>query len=140
MAKSKKVAPDGYGIVTTYLAVRHAGAVLEFIKKAFGGKVVEKHLNPDGSIMHASVKIGDTHVMLGECPNENIRTAMLYMYVSDCDAVFKKAVKAGGKPVMKPKDQFYGDRSGSVSDKGGNMWWIATRPAKKAPAKKAKKK
>jgi PhnB protein len=133
MTKTKAV-PKGYNTVTTYLAVKKADSVLAFIKKAFGAKVVEKHLNPDGSLMHAEATIGDTRLMMGDPHGHNPMTAMLYMYVPDCDVAYKKAIKAGGKSIMKPTDQFYGDRAGAVKDKTGNVWWMATRKAK--PKKK----
>lgn len=143
MAKTKSAVPKGYNTVTTYLTVKGANDVLAFIKKAFGGEVAEKHLNDDGSIMHAEVKIGDTRIMLGESCKGEPMPAMLYMYVPNCDAVYKKALKAGGKSIMPPTDQFYGDRSGSVADRAGNQWWIATRkasPPKPKAKKRAKKK
>lgn len=130
MAKTKSAAPKGYNTVTTYLTVKGAGDVLAFMKKAFGAVVSEKHINDDGTIMHAEAKIGDTRIMLGEACQGGPMPAMLYMYVPNCDAVYKKAIKAGAKSVMPPTDQFYGDRSGGVKDKAGNQWWIATRKEK----------
>jgi uncharacterized glyoxalase superfamily protein PhnB len=126
MAKATAV-PKGYNTVTTYLTVKGAVDVLSFMKKAFGAKVGEKHMNGDGTLMHAEAVIGDTRIMLGEACKGSPMPAMLYMYVGDCDAVYKKALKAGAKSVMPPTDQFYGDRSGGVTDKAGNQWWIATR-------------
>ena len=82
---------------------------------------------PDGKIMHAEMKIGDSRVMLGEA-NEQwpLTTASLHLYVPDVDSAYKRAVDAGGKPTVEPMDQFYGDRSGCVKDASGNTWWIAT--------------
>ncbi len=137
MAKSSAV-PKGYSTVTTYVTAKGALGVLDFMKKAFGAKVSEKHLKDDGSLMHAEAKIGDTRIMLGEASKQwKAMPAMFYMYVADCDAVYKKALKAGAKSVREPADQYYGDRSGGVQDKAGNQWWFATR-AKKAATKKKK--
>jgi PhnB protein len=139
MAKAKSAAPKGYNTVTTYLTVKGAGDVLAFMKKAFGATVSEKHVNDDGTIMHAEAKIGDTRIMLGEACQSGPMPAMLYMYVPNCDAVYKKAIKAGAKSVMPPTDQFYGDRSGGVQDKAGNQWWIATRKEKVSKAELKKR-
>jgi PhnB protein len=90
---------------------------------------------PNGRVMHAEIKIGDSIIMLGE---ENARAGVrspqslggspvfLYLYVEDCDRAFNQAVEAGANTVNSVKDQFYGDRSGSVKDPFGHSWWIAT--------------
>jgi PhnB protein len=141
MPKTKAV-PKGYSTVTTYLNVKGANDVLTFMKKAFGAKVSEKYLNDDGSILHAEAVIGDTRIMVGDPRMVAPMTAMLYMYVPNCDAVYKKAMKAGGKSISPPADQQHGDRVAGVLDKGGNRWFIATRkkPVSKAMQKKRVKK
>jgi uncharacterized glyoxalase superfamily protein PhnB len=126
--KTVKTIPEGFYTITPYLAVQHVKQTIEFLKQAFEAKVVQVHSAPDGRIMNAEVKVGSSMVMLGEKPEgQEGWPAMLYMYVEDADAVFKKAVQAGGKTVMEPVDHFYGDRSGAVEDPSGNQWWIATR-------------
>ena len=123
-----KPVPDGYHTITPYFAVRDAAKQIDFLKKAFGAEVFEQMAMPDGTIMHAQVKVGDSIVMVGQANDPSYKPfpAMLYMYVPDADAVFRKAVEAGGKVVLEPTDQFYGDRSGAVEDPSGNQWWIAT--------------
>ena len=123
-----KPVPDGYHTITPYFAVRDAAKQIEFLKKAFEAEVVDQTAMPDGTVMHASVKVGDSMVMIGQAndPSYKAFPAMLYLYVPDCDTVFRKAVEAGGKVVLEPIDQFYGDRSGAVDDPSGNQWWIAT--------------
>jgi PhnB protein len=123
-----KPIPEGYHTITPYLVVRDAQETIDFLKKAFGA--TESHppmKRPDGKIMHAEMKIGDSRVMLGEA-NEQwpLTTASLHLYVPDVDAAYKRAVDAGGKSTVEPMDQFYGDRSGCVKDASGNTWWIAT--------------
>ena len=118
--------PEGLHSVTTFLAVKNADAVLEFAKNAFGAKEITLLRDKKGTLMHAQFQIGDTTLMLGDPMDKPGMTAMLYLYVPDCDAVFKKAVAAGGTPIQEPADQFYGDRSGAVKDPTGNIWWIAT--------------
>lgn len=127
-----KPIPDGFTTVTPYLAVRGAGAVLEFVQKAFGPspgvEVTEKLAMPDGTLMHAQVRIGDAMVMVGEAPAQGPASpAMLYLYVTDADEVYARALAAGGTSLREPRDEFYGDRAAGVGDVAGNQWWIATR-------------
>ncbi|MEK7470244.1 MAG: VOC family protein [Planctomycetota bacterium] len=116
--------PKGYHTVTPYLAVKGSRKLLAYVQKAFGARPIDVVDGPRGTVMHAEVKIGDSMVMMGEDPKG--RPSTLCLYVRDCDAVFRSAVKAGGKVVRKPADQFYGDRSGAVKDPCGNQWYIHT--------------
>ena len=123
-----KPIPDGYHSVTPYLTVRGAAEVITFLKQAFKAETPQEPVKrPDGKIMHAAVKIGDSLVMLGE-ENEMMKAqpSSLYVYVPNVDSVFEQAVKAGGKTVMEPADMFYGDRTATVKDPSGNEWTIAT--------------
>jgi len=123
-----KPIPDGFHTVTPYLTVRGAAEVIDFLKRAFKAETMhEPFKRPDGKIMHAAIKIGDSIVMLGE-ENEQMKAqpSSLYLYVPNVDSVFQQAVKAGGKTVMEPMDMFYGDRCGAVKDPSGNDWTIAT--------------
>ena len=135
---SKKVGPvpKGYHSVTPGLAVRNASEALEFYKRAFGAKEKARMPGPDGNIMHAELQIGDSHIMLGE---ENLQMGNpspqslngtpvgLYVYVKDVDRAFDQAVGAGATVTMPVMDQFWGDRSGMVTDPFGHKWWLATR-------------
>jgi uncharacterized glyoxalase superfamily protein PhnB len=122
-----KPIPEGYHTVTPYLVVEGVPKLIEFVKAAFGAREVHRTAMPDGSIMHAEVQIGDSHVMMGEArAGITPMPAMLYLYVPDVDAVYERAVRAGGTSIAKPTDQFYGDRSGGVRDACGNQWWIGT--------------
>ena len=124
---SVKPIPDGYHNVIPYLIVQGAAALIDFLRHAFDATEKERHTWPDGSIMHAEVKIGDSVIMLGEARGEwKPMPASIYLYVNDADATFRKAIKAGAVSVMEPADQFYGDRHGGVKDLCGNSWWIAT--------------
>ena len=123
-----KPIPDGFHTVTPYLTVRGAEKVIAFLKQAFNAETPEEPLKqPDGKIMHAAVKIGDSIVMLAD-ENEMMKAqpSWLYVYVPNVDSVFQQAIKAGGKPIMEPTDMFYGDRSAAVTDPSGNSWTIAT--------------
>jgi PhnB protein len=122
-----KPIPEGYHSVTPYLIVKDADKLLQFVQKAFKAQVKEEHRNADGTIMHADVVIGDSHVMLGQAGGtwgEALGTLMVY--VPDADATYKAALEAGGTSVQEMADQFYGDRSGGVQDPCGVTWWIST--------------
>jgi uncharacterized glyoxalase superfamily protein PhnB len=82
---------------------------------------------PDGGVMHAEVKVGDSKLMMGEPMGDwKAKPCSLYLYVEDVDAVYQRAIQAGGTSVREPSDQFYGDRTGGVIDPSGNYWGIAT--------------
>jgi PhnB protein len=123
-----KAIPDGFRTITPYFSVREAPKYIEFLKRAFGAKDTYIATFPDGSLLSAEVQVGDSMVMIGEHDpeKENTMRASLYMYVTDVDAVFSKAIKAGAKSIQEPEDQFWGDRSGILEDMAGNQWWIAT--------------
>lgn len=129
-----KPIPEGYHTVTPYLTVPKVSEVIEFLKRTFDATSSECHTTPDGRIMHAEVRLGDSVVMLGEprTPGE-ARPSNLYVYVADVDATYRRALAAGGKSIMEPANQFYGDRHGGVRDPAGNQWWIATRVEDVAP-------
>jgi PhnB protein len=120
--------PDGYHTVTPYLVVVNAAKLIDFLKRAFDGKETVCHTNPDGSIGHAEVRIGDSAIMMGEARGEwKAMPCAIYLYVPDTDAVYQRALQAGATSIMAPANQFYGDRHGGVKDPCGNLWWIATR-------------
>ena len=141
MATQVKPVPQGYHTVTPYLVVDGAEKIIRFVKEAFGAQpVFEPMARPDGKIMHAEFKIGDSVVMLADTSERAQATSdMLYLYVPNVDAVYQKALKAGGKSLMEPMDQFYGDRSGSVMDPAGNRWFIATHIEDVSPAELKKR-
>jgi PhnB protein len=120
--------PYGYHAVTPYLVVQGAERLIDFLKYAFDAKEIERMTMPDGGIGHAEVRIDDSVVMMGDAREETWKAmpSSIYLYVTDCDTVYKRALEAGATSLMEPKDQFYGDRSGSVKDPVGNHWFIAT--------------
>lgn len=119
--------PAGYHTVTPYLVVPGVANVLAFLEKAFDAKVTERMEAPPGTVRHAEVRIGTSMVMLGEHQGPKPpMPAMLYVYVPDTDATFRRALAAGATSLMEPANQFYGDRNAGVADSGGNQWWIAT--------------
>jgi uncharacterized glyoxalase superfamily protein PhnB len=129
-----KPIPDGYHTVTPYLVVQGVAQLIDFVKQAFGAEAKECMQAPDGSVMHAEVKIGDSMVMMGEAKGEHKpMPCCLYLYVPDTDAVYRRALQAGGTSLMEPADQFYGDRNAGVKDFAGNYWWIGTRKEEVPP-------
>jgi PhnB protein len=127
--------PAGYAGVTAYLIIRGAGRALEYYKKAFGATEIMRFPGENGTIGHAEIRIGDGVVMLAdEMPDMGYRSpealggtaVSLMFYVPDVDARFARAIAAGGTVRQAVKDQFYGDRSGTLVDPFGHVWTIAT--------------
>lgn len=127
MASPVQPIPDGYHTVTPYLLVEDAAGLIPFLERAFGATLLGRYDSPDGRLMHASLQIGDSKVMMGQAAEQwPAMPAMLHLYVEDVDAVYRRAVEAGARSIREPEDQFYGDRSGGVVDPAGNQWWITT--------------
>jgi PhnB protein len=119
--------PEGYHSVTPYLTVSDPGALIDFVKQAFGAEEILRMERADGSIGHAEVRIGDSVVMLGGANEQwGAMPGMVHLYLEDVDAAYQRALEAGAESVQEVADQFYGDRSGGVRDRLGNVWWIAT--------------
>ena len=118
--------PEGSPTVTPYLAVKGVAALIDFLTAVFDAKELDRLTLPDGRIMNAAVAIGDSRLMMGDPGERPPETAMLYVYVPDCDAVYAKALAAGATSLAAPADMFYGDRSGAFQDASGNKWWVAT--------------
>jgi len=134
MSKIKFI-PKGYHTATPYLIIKDAAMAIEFYKEAFGAAELTRMTQPDGRIGHAEIKIGDSPIMLAdEFPEMGARSPQslggspvsILLYVQDVDALSAQAVAAGAKVVRAVKDQFYGDRSGSLEDPFGHQWHVAT--------------
>jgi PhnB protein len=134
MAQAKKPVPEGFHTVTPHLTMGNAAAALDWYKKALGADELMRSVGPDGKVMHAEVRIGDSKIMLndemggGKSPQAHggSSPASLWLYVEDCDALFNRASAAGGKVYMPLADQFWGDRCGGITDPEGYTWTIAT--------------
>jgi PhnB protein len=125
--RSVQPIPDGSHTITPYLVVEGVPKLIEFLKQAFGAQELGRMARPDGGVMHAEVKVGDSKLMIGEPMGDwKAKPCSLYLYVEDVDAVYQRAIQAGGTSVREPSDQFYGDRTGGVIDPSGNYWGIAT--------------
>jgi PhnB protein len=131
--------PRGFHMVTPYLVAENGPALLEFTKEAFGTQETFRTVGPAGGL-HAEVRIGDSMLMVGGgIPGREFKatpkTHALHIYVEDADAVCKKALAAGATLIAEPRDQEYGERSGSVKDPTGNIWYIATHKGESYIAK-----
>ena len=139
--KSVLPIPEGYHTVTPFLVVRQADLLLEFIKNAFNGEVTSRMPDDKGRVMHATVKIGDSIVMVADAMEKfPAMQAMLYLYVDDVDATYQQALKAKGVSIRVPTDEFYGDRSAGVTDPWDNQWWIAAHVEDVDPKEMEKRK
>jgi uncharacterized glyoxalase superfamily protein PhnB len=122
-----KTIPEGYHTVTPYLTLDDPDAVIKFLQKAFDAEVKYMMRDDAGNVRHAEVRVGDSMLMLGKARDEwHPRPAGFYLYVPDCDAVYKKALAAGATTTQEPTNHDYGDRGAGVRDSQGNDWWIGT--------------
>lgn len=121
--------PPNYSSVSPYLMVRDAQQVIDFLKRVFGAEELRRFDMPDGTVMHAEVRIADTVVMLASAsPDFPAFTSWMHVYVPDVDEAYRRALEAGGQPVQEPQlKEGDTDRRGGVSDPSGNIWWIATQ-------------
>jgi len=119
--------PEGLRTVTPFLHPRGADRMIDFLTRAFGAEEESRAQSPDGVIHHATVRIGDSMIEMGEAhgPWQPMPTTF-FMYVDDVDSWYRRAVAAGAASQSEPADQPYGDRVGGVSDPFGNIWYIAT--------------
>ena len=138
MAKAKHAVPEGHHTVTPALTLDDAVKAIEWYKKALGAEEMSRAVGPDGKILHAEVRVGDSRIMLndammgGRGPKAiGGSPALIWLYVEDCDALFNRAVAAGAQvppgPMGQMADQFWGDRAGTFTDPEGYHWTIATR-------------
>ncbi len=144
MAKAKKAVPEGFHTVTPQLILDDAAKAIDWYKKGLGAEEVSRAVGPDGKIMHAEIRLGDSRIMLNDAmmgakgPKAmGGSPASLWVYVEDCDALFKRAVAAGAKvqdgPMGAMGDQFWGDRCGTLTDPHGYRWTIATHKEDLSP-------
>jgi PhnB protein len=136
MAAKAQAIPKGFHTITPSLIVAGAAKAIDFYKKALGAEEVMRFPGPDGRIMYAELRIGDSPLMLGdEMPEQGAKGPKSYggtpvsffLYTENVDAAWKRAVDAGGKPIMPLDNQFWGDRAGCFEDPAGHQWWLAQR-------------
>jgi PhnB protein len=142
MATKANPIPQGYHTVTPNIVVNEAAKALEFYQKAFGAEETVRMPGPDGSIMHAEFRIGDSTIMLAdEMPDMGAKSpkayggtpVRFYVYVENVDAAWKRAVDAGAKTIMPLQDMFWGDRTGCLEDPFGHLWNLAQHVSDPTP-------
>jgi uncharacterized glyoxalase superfamily protein PhnB len=115
----------GLNNIVPYILVHGAGHFIEFLKSAFEGAELLRVPRPDGSVMHAEVRIGDSLVELADANDQYpARTMFIHLYVADADAAFERALRAGANSVQQVADMPWGDRQGTATDPFGNTWYI----------------
>ncbi len=144
MAGKVKAVPDGRHSITPHLVVRDAVKAIEFYRKAFGAEVGGVHKTPDGKVMHAELKIGDSTFFLndefpgmGGCTSPQSlggTSVTLNLYRDNIDQLFNQAVSAGASVVMPLTDQFWGDRYGQLKDPFGHSWALGQHLEDVSPA------
>jgi len=138
MTKARSPIPEGFHTVTPHLVFDEAAQAIDWYKKALGAEEKSRALGPDGKIIHAELQIGNSRIMLNDAMGGGKSAKAFggspvgfWIYVEDCDALFNRAVAAGGSvapgPMGQMMDQFWGDRSGTFTDPFGYRWSIATR-------------
>jgi len=138
MAKAKSPIPEGFHTVTPQLVLDNAAEAIEWYKKGLGAEEMGRAVGPDGKILHAELRIGNSRIMCNDAMmGAKGAKAMggspmsLWIYVDDADALFNRAVAAGAQvapgPMGAMSDQFWGDRCGMFTDPAGFRWTIATR-------------
>ncbi len=143
MTGNIKAVPEGLHTITPHLAVRGAGKAIEFYQKAFGAEATGIHKTPDGKVMHAELKIGNSKIFLadefpgmGSCASPqtlNGTSVALNLYSDNVDKLFDQAVKAGAAVIMPLTNQFWGDRYGQVKDPFGHTWALGQHVEDVAP-------
>ena len=129
-----KPVPERYHTLTPNLVVQNAAAAIDFYKKAFGATEIERFPGPDGKVMHAELKIGDSVIFVNDAMGKLAASAeagasnpmYLHLYVPDADTIFNRAVTAGARVEMPLQNMFWGDRYGKLTDPFGQQWGIAT--------------
>jgi PhnB protein len=145
-----KPVPEGYAALTPYLIVKGAAEALDWYKNALGAEEIMRMPGPDGRLMHAEMRIGNSVVMLSdEFPEMGTNwrspatvgsiTMALWMYIEDCDGLYKRAVEAGAKADQPPATMFWGDRYGRFTDPYGHSWAIATHVEDLSPEEIARR-
>ncbi|MGH7863893.1 MAG: VOC family protein [Candidatus Binataceae bacterium] len=134
-----RAVPEGYHAVTPFLNVKGAVKLIDFLKQAFGAEEIMRMPGPGGLLMHAEVNIGNSRLMLSEATRSEPDRSAFYLFVSDADALYKRAVAAGASSQSEPRDEFWGDRIAIVKDPFGNTWFIATHKEDVPPEEMAKR-
>ncbi len=120
--------PESYNSVSPYLIVSGADQTIKFLTEVFGAVEIRRFPTPDGRIMHSEIRLDDTVIMIADSAEGwPAMPAHVHVYVSDVDAVYQRALKAGAESVQEPVKKEDADKRGGVKDAGGTTWWIGTK-------------
>jgi PhnB protein len=144
-AAAKKIAPipSGFRTITPYLSVEGASGAIDFYKKAFGAKEIRRDETPDGKIMNATLKIGDSMIMLSDNlmgPQPQGSPVTIHLYSKDVDKLWDQALSAGATATMPLDNQFWGERYGQLTDPYGHKWSMSMQVRMSKEEKEAKQK
>jgi len=121
--------PRGSQTIIPYLLVPNVAGLIDFLRETFDASEIYRSNGPNGTVIHAQLKIGTSIVMMGEAkPDHLTMPTMLYIYVHNVDEAYRMAIAAGATSIREPMDEYYGDRTAGVQDVSGNQWWIASYP------------
>lgn len=112
--------------ITTFVKVRAAAKLIDFMTRALGAKELMRADGPQGQVRHSVIRIGDSVVAISDAQEGTLYPPQLYLYVQDVDELYDRAVRAGAQPTLPPTDHAYGDRGAGVTDEWGNFWYMAT--------------
>ena len=119
--------PSGFHTITPYVVATGAVALMDFLKRGLGAEVMHLSSHSDGSVMHATLRIGDSMMMLSDARGSwPARPTDFYLYVTSADEWYERAMGAGAVSIKPPTNEFYGDRVAGVTDASGNRWWFST--------------
>jgi uncharacterized glyoxalase superfamily protein PhnB len=124
---SQKYIPDGYTAVSPFFIVRDAASLIHFMQQAFDAKELSRQSRPDGTVMHATLAIDGSVVMIGT--RDFAFQNSTHLYVKDVDATYRRSLALGAESISEPKTFSYGDRTCGIKDPFGNTWWIGTHRA-----------
>ncbi len=125
--------PHGRNTVSPYVHATDVARLIAFLKATLGAEEVFRLAMPDGHVVHAEVKVGDSTIMMGSPSEARRMRSQIHCYVDDVDAAYARAVAAGATSMHEPGDMFYGDRIASVKDAWGNEWFLATHKEDVSP-------
>jgi len=141
MPNPVRAIPEGYHSISPSLTCKNAARAIEFYKSVFGATEVMRMPGPEGKIMHAELKIGDSIIFINdefpgmaEAPTPGVTPSLfMFLYTEDVDSVYNRAVSMGSMVVMPLENMFWGDRYGKVMDPFGHQWGIAQHVEDVAP-------
>jgi PhnB protein len=141
MPNPVRAIPEGYHSISSSLTCKNAARAIEFYKSVFGATEVMRMPGPEGKIMHAELKIGDSIIFINdefpgmaEAPAPGVTPSLfMFLYTEDVDSVYNRAVSMGSMVVMPLENMFWGDRYGKVTDPFGHQWGIAQHVEDVAP-------